>query len=77
MAMMERQNLQDSSDRPRRLRHESGPNYNGSGDRTLELKEIQEVLNAYHDYEGGINCSLCGSYVLIFVTSNVVPVKIS
>ena len=60
MAMMERQNLIDSSDRPKRVKHESGPNYNGDGDRSLELKGIVDVLDAYQDYEGGVNCSLCG-----------------
>ena len=65
MAMTERQNLIDSSERPRRMRHESGPNYNGEGDRSLELKGIIEVLNAYHDYEGGINCSLCGELSIV------------
>lgn len=63
MAMLERQNLLESSERPRRVRHESGPNYSGEGDRSLELKGIMEVLKAYSDYEGGVNCSLCGKFI--------------
>ncbi|KAL3854372.1 hypothetical protein ACJMK2_013644 [Sinanodonta woodiana] len=48
--------------RPKRTRFDGPRHYDvtGEGGKTLELRDVIEVLKAYNDYDGGINCSLCG-----------------
>ncbi|XP_036361257.1 uncharacterized protein LOC118764541 [Octopus sinensis] len=54
--------------RPKRLRIcGDGSTYNhrhndvsGSGCKTLELQGVIDLLKQYDDYEGGVNCSICG-----------------
>ena len=58
--MIDSTNIMDMGSRPRRVRHESAKNYDGEGEKTLELRGILDVLSAYRDYDGGVNCSLCG-----------------
>ncbi|XP_045178942.1 uncharacterized protein LOC123538712 [Mercenaria mercenaria] len=60
MAMIDSSNILDISGRSRRVLQSPGKNYDGEGERNLELRGIFEVLSAYRDYEGGINCSKCG-----------------
>ncbi|XP_060575553.1 uncharacterized protein LOC132733008 [Ruditapes philippinarum] len=60
MAMIDSSNILDLTSRPRRVLHSPGKNYDGEGERNLELRGIFDVLSAYQGYEGGINCSKCG-----------------
>lgn len=51
--------------RSKRLKMEAGNNQRhydatGCGRKTLELQGVIDVLKEYDDYEGGINCSICG-----------------
>ena len=53
--------------RSKRLKMEAGNNQRhydatGCGRKTLELQGVIDVLKEYNDYEGGINCSICGKY---------------
>lgn len=49
--------------RPRRNRHESSKVFDA--ERKLDLSEVLDVLQTYVDYDGGINCSLCGKFMLL------------
>lgn len=60
MAMIDKSNIMDLTGRPRRILQSPGKNYDGEGERNLTLRGIFDVLSAYRDYEGGINCSKCG-----------------
>ncbi|XP_064598624.1 uncharacterized protein LOC135464970 [Liolophura sinensis] len=49
--------------RPKRLRHDSGSRHydsSGCGSKSLELQGVIKVLKEYDDYDGGVNCSICG-----------------
>ena len=63
MAMIDNSNVIDFSSRPRRVHQSTGKNYDGEGERNLELRGILDVLSAYKGYEGGINCSMCGELI--------------
>ncbi len=63
--------------RPRRHRHEPQRAFSGANlnQKTLELEGIVSVLKQYHDYEGGINCSICGEFgqvIPLFIDSLIV-----
>lgn len=66
MAMLDNSNTLDFSGRPRRVVQSPGKNYDRECDRNLELRGIFEVLSAYSDYEGGINCSKCGMSLYLY-----------
>lgn len=70
MAMIDSSNILDLSGRSRRVLQSPGKNYDGEGERNLELRGIFEVLSAYRGYEGGINCSKCGmNFVCLYTLS--------
>ncbi|XP_071102977.1 uncharacterized protein [Haliotis cracherodii] len=52
----------DFCTRPKRQRLDGSKHYdvNGSGPKCLELEGVISVLKEYDDYDGGINCSMCG-----------------
>lgn len=54
----------DFCTRPKRQRLEGSKHYdvNGSGPKCLELEGVISVLKEYDDYDGGINCSMCGEF---------------
>lgn len=52
----------DFATRPKRLKTDGNRHYdsNGKGHKLLELQGVVDVLKTYEDYEGGINCCICG-----------------
>ncbi|KAL4217024.1 hypothetical protein ACF0H5_023480 [Mactra antiquata] len=60
MAMIDNSNIIGLVSRPRRVLQSPSKNYDGEGERNLELRGILDVLGSYRDYDGGINCSKCG-----------------
>lgn len=48
--------------RRKRLRNDCQGGYDemGSGGKSLKLDGVIDVLKKYNDYDGGINCSICG-----------------
>ncbi|KAL5005926.1 hypothetical protein ScPMuIL_017084 [Solemya velum] len=54
--------LLELSLRRKRLRNDSQRGYDelGSGGKSLKLDGVIDVLKKYNDYDGGINCSICG-----------------
>lgn len=64
MAMIDSSNIIDLASRPRRGLQSPNKNYDGDGERNLELRGILDVLGSYRDYDGGINCSKCGAYFM-------------
>lgn len=45
--------------RQRRCRNDSAKHYDAER-KDLQLEEVWAVLQTYGDYDGGINCSICG-----------------
>ena len=58
----------DYQPRPKRHRMEPHRIFFGSNpnQKTLELEGMFNVLRAYEDYDGGINCSICGKWCFIY-----------
>ncbi|CAH1789585.1 unnamed protein product [Owenia fusiformis] len=52
----------DFAQRPKRMRLDSQRSYEGvlPSPKGLELDGVLDVLRKYEEYEGGINCSVCG-----------------
>lgn len=48
--------------RPRRSRHDSGRHFdsNGPTDRHLDIRGVLEILKKNENYDGGVNCAVCG-----------------
>lgn len=61
---IESNNAMDTQERPRRLRMETQRIFHGGNpnQKCLELEGVVKVLSQYADYEGGINCSICGKF---------------
>ena len=50
------------AERPRRSRPDVKRSFGGKNpdEKSLDLEGVLEVLQSYSDYEGGINCNICG-----------------
>jgi hypothetical protein len=55
--------------RPKRARCDSSRGLFGSNqnDNNLELSGVLSVLREYDDYQGGINCRICGEFGVAYV----------
>ena len=75
----------DCKSRCRRNRSDSARNLFGfnSNDNNLELNGVLSVLDEYDNYDGGINCRICGKfsisllYFVIFCVAIETPVIIN
>jgi len=51
--------------RPKRMRMDTKLRHydsNGMTQRSLDIEGVIRVLSKYDDYDGGINCSICGKF---------------
>lgn len=50
--------------RPRRIRHDSGRHFdsNGVSERHLDIRGVLEILKKNENYDGGVNCAVCGKF---------------
>ena len=53
-----------SYDRPRRSKMDGNRMFGGVDPcrKSLGLEGVMDVLKGYQEYEGGINCSICGEF---------------
>ena len=52
----------DYPSRPKRTRHDSGKHFSADGvsEKTLDIVDVIGILKKYSEYEGGVNCCMCG-----------------